>query len=111
MSMVSILNSDLRKKFSSGYKANHGLEHILERLMPSEIKYKGRKILDIQPAPKILAIYFPQYHKSEINDRLWGDNFTEWTLLKKYKGEDIWKPLVDEGGGVHMHTLTHKHTS
>jgi len=33
---------------------------------------------------KINAIYFPQYHKSEDNDKFWGEDFTEWTLLKPY---------------------------
>jgi hypothetical protein len=33
--------------------------------------------------PKVLVLYFPQYHKSELNDRLWGDNFTDWVNLKE----------------------------
>jgi lipopolysaccharide biosynthesis protein len=30
------------------------------------------------PLPKIFAIYFPQFHRTELNDQLWGDGFTEW---------------------------------
>jgi hypothetical protein len=32
--------------------------------------------------PKILAIYFPQFHPDPLNDRLWGVNFTDWTSLR-----------------------------
>lgn len=32
--------------------------------------------------PKVLAIVFPQYHSDPINDRLWGEGFTDWDNLK-----------------------------
>lgn len=32
--------------------------------------------------PRILAIYFPQFHPDPLNDRLWGQNFTDWTSLQ-----------------------------
>ena len=32
--------------------------------------------------PRVLAIYFPQYHRDPINDKNWGDNFTDWVSLK-----------------------------
>jgi hypothetical protein len=31
--------------------------------------------------PRILALYFPQYHRDPINDKNWGVNFTDWVLL------------------------------
>ena len=31
--------------------------------------------------PRILALYFPQYHRDPLNDKHWGDNFTDWVSL------------------------------
>ena len=33
--------------------------------------------------PKVLVIYFPQYHADPLNDKLWGVNFTDWDNLRK----------------------------
>ena len=33
--------------------------------------------------PRILALYFPQFHPDPINDRLWGVNFTDWDSLRR----------------------------
>lgn len=35
------------------------------------------------PLPRILALYFPQFHPDPINDRLWGMNFTDWDSLRR----------------------------
>lgn len=32
--------------------------------------------------PRVLAIYFPQYHQDPLNDKNWGVNFTDWNSLK-----------------------------
>lgn len=32
--------------------------------------------------PKILAIYFPQFHADPLNDKLWGANFSDWNNLR-----------------------------
>ena len=32
--------------------------------------------------PKTLVIYFPQYHRDPLNDKNWGDNFTDWDSLR-----------------------------
>jgi Glycosyltransferase WbsX/Glycosyltransferase family 92 len=31
--------------------------------------------------PKVLAIYFPQYHEDPLNNELWVDGFTDWVSL------------------------------
>ena len=33
--------------------------------------------------PKTLVIYFPQYHRDSLNDKNWGDNFTDWDSLRE----------------------------
>jgi hypothetical protein len=45
---------------------------------------------------KVMAIYFPQFHEVEENNILWGKGFTEWTMLRRHKGE-IKHPHVDIG--------------
>lgn len=32
--------------------------------------------------PRILALYFPQYHADPMNDKHWGTNFTDWDSLR-----------------------------
>ncbi|KAL3937981.1 MAG: hypothetical protein SGBAC_007021 [Bacillariaceae sp.] len=33
--------------------------------------------------PRVLVLVFPQYHKDELNDKFWGEGFTDWDNLKK----------------------------
>jgi hypothetical protein len=45
---------------------------------------------------KIMALYFPQFHEVEENNKFWGQGFTEWTMMNRYTGP-IKKPHVDIG--------------
>jgi hypothetical protein len=35
--------------------------------------------------PKVLALYLPQYHETEYNNKWWGQGYTEWTAVKAAK--------------------------
>lgn len=66
------------------------IEHAYERLFSYIIENNALEqiflpyesytyIHNIKPVP----IIFPQYHPIPENDKFWGENFTEWTLLNK----------------------------
>merc|ERR1719414_1040756 len=92
------LHDELQASMTRGDAAERGMEHGLERFIPSMIAARGRAIAHMPPAPKVMAIYFPQYHAIPENDRFWGKGFTEWTLLKPFNGTNIRKPLSEQEG-------------
>jgi hypothetical protein len=78
---------------------NGRLEHVVERLLVSHALADGWSIADVMPAPRPVALYFPQFHPIPENDRFHGINFTEWTLLRPSQLPGIRKPMaVSEGG-------------
>ena len=32
---------------------------------------------------KVFAMYLPQYHETEVNNKFWGKGFTDWVSVKK----------------------------
>lgn len=63
---------------------------------PSQYQNRRSSINDF--LPKVLVIYFPQFHPDPLNDRLWGANFSDWNNLiaapaKNKEGFSIPRPL------------------
>lgn len=51
--------------------------------------------------PKVIALYLPAFHRDPINDRAWGDGWTEWDNLRRwapiFTGHTIQRPHADLG--------------
>lgn len=75
--------------------SNGHWEHVFERFAPTYLKLQGYRVETAIPAVLPLALYFPQYHRDATNDMLWGENFTEWTLLKPSQLPGLRKPLME----------------
>jgi hypothetical protein len=63
-----------------------------------------------QQLPRVLALYFPQFHREPLNDRLWGDGFTDWNSLRAAPvynrlGQRIPRPASDANGGLGYYDL------
>lgn len=86
------------------------ISHALTLLVPSVVTDANHAVHEMTPAPKPMAIYFPQYHQIPENDRFWGEGFTEWTLLKPLTLPNIMKPISTEEGGLGYYNLTHLST-
>jgi lipopolysaccharide biosynthesis protein len=98
---------DFRKGLANKYVDNGSFEHALERLVPSMVRFRGRDIVQIQPAPKPIALFFPQFHAIPENDKNWGKGFTEWNLLNQT--DFIAKvPLPYAEGGLGYYDLLEK---
>jgi lipopolysaccharide biosynthesis protein len=95
----------IEQDFTVGYVENSGIEHVVERLIPTAVQSSGSRIEQIPPAPRLVALYFPQFHSFPENDKFWGKGFTEWTILRPSTIQRIRKPLPVELGGLGYYDL------
>ena len=86
----------------------HGLasaHYDIESLIPTLIKANKHLLYETPPSPKVMAMYVPQFHRIEENDKFRGDGLPDWTLLKPIKTKGIKKPLAVEDGGLGYYDL------
>ena len=64
----------------------------------------------LKPEIKTIALYFPQFHAIEENDKFWGKGFTEWNNVKKgkprFKGNHQPRIPGDKYGYLDYYDLT-----
>ena len=109
---------EVRLGYKSGGAKGLDMEQMLEQLLPTVVRTQGFGIADIQPAPKPIALYFPQYHRVLENDRFFYTNFTEWSLLRSFKQPPpskghpvgLQKPLLLSKGGLGYYDLLDRNT-
>ena len=70
---------------SDDYRHDHATkeEDELNSIKLSQQQQPPRRSTFRTEMPRTLVIYFPQYHKEPINDKNWGENFTDWESLKQ----------------------------
>lgn len=57
-----------------------------------------------------MAIYFPQYHRDPLNDKNWGDNFTDWVSLKHSPEKNKAGYAIPRPTELGYYDLTETHT-
>ena len=90
------------------------IEHAYERFFSYGIEYykyiqyfiQEESFLDtlnIKPLP----IVFPQYHPIPENNKFWGEDFTEWTLLNKISHDYTNKKLIKPHSSLGYYNILH----
>lgn len=54
-------------------------KEIMKEPSPNFVKFNNTTYTYIKGDTRVIAWYLPQYHEMEINNKLWGKGFTEWT--------------------------------
>lgn len=78
---------------------------LLEVYVPTSLRLSSLRLAEMPPAPKPMALYFPQYYPIPENDEFWGEGFTEWTLLRPFEADGIRKPMEADAGGLGYYDL------
>ena len=81
------------------------LEHALECFVTTALRLRGRSLATMPTAPKVIAMYYPQFHKVPELEKFFGDGYTDWKALQDFKGQGLRKPLSEERGGLGFYDL------
>jgi len=60
--------------------------------------------------PRVLAIIFPQYHRDPLNDKLWGEGFTDWDNLRNAPAKNRLGFAIPRPTELGYYNLTDIHT-
>jgi Glycosyltransferase WbsX len=86
--LIASTRASRRDEQSNGTRSGHGESSSssplssLTRSSSSSSSSNSHHRLQHLSLPRVLAIYFPQYHPDPLNDRNWGKNFTDWNSLR-----------------------------
>ncbi|CAE7323122.1 wxcX, partial [Symbiodinium sp. CCMP2456] len=83
----------------------HALETALECFVTTALRLRGRSLATMPPAPKVIAMYYPQFHQVPELEKFFGDGYTDWKALQDFKGDGLRKPLSEERGGLGFYDL------
>ncbi|KAL7566786.1 hypothetical protein ACA910_019379 [Epithemia clementina (nom. ined.)] len=112
----TLRRQQMQKQRRNRNKSNHSINKTKDN--PNVMAAEAAKLIpDVQHRhvsftqwPKLMAIYFPQYHPDPLNDMNWGPNFTDWKSLQTSPemnrlGHRIPRPLSPEQGGLGYYDL------
>jgi len=83
----------------------HILQQLFERIIPTEILVNKRWIAEIPPAPRIIAIYSPQFYETKDNTDYFGTTSHGWNLNDSNKIINLHEPFAEIYGGLGTYDL------